>query len=64
MNREDVSISEKIFDLLSNHTYDGEGEVSWPEHLHNFVSMIQEEDEFFDEQVGLLLTYTLHESPL
>jgi len=45
-NREDVSISEKLFDLLSTHTYDGEGEVAWPKHLHNFISMIYEEDEF------------------
>jgi len=53
----------KLFNLLSTYTYDGEGEVAWPEHLYNFLSMIHEEDEFSDEQVGLLLAYTLHESP-
>jgi len=49
-NHEDVSISGKLFDLLCTHTYDSEGEVAWPEHLHNFISMIHEEDEFSDEQ--------------
>ena len=63
LNHEDVSISGKIFELLSTHTYDGEGKVAWLEHLHNFLSMIHEEDEFSDEQVGLLLVYTLRESP-
>jgi len=43
--------------------YDGEGEVAWPEHLHNFLSMIHEEDEFSNEQACLLLAYTLRESP-
>ena len=63
MNQEDVSISGKIFNLFSTHRYDGEGEVAWPEHLHNFLSMIHEEDELSDEQVSLLLAYTLCESP-
>lgn len=62
-NREDVSISGKLFDLFSTHTYDGEGKVSWPEHLHIFISMIHEEDEFFYEHVSFLLAYTLHKSP-
>ena len=31
--------------------------------LTNFLSMIHEEDKFFDEQFGLFLSYTLHESP-
>lgn len=61
-NREDVSISGKLFDLLSTHTYDGEGEVALPEHLYNFNFMIYEEDEFSDEQASLMLAYTLHES--
>ena len=42
-NREDVSILGKIFNLFSTHKYDGEGEVTWLEHLHNFLSMIHEE---------------------
>ncbi len=62
-NHEDVSISGKLFDLLSTHTYDGEGEVAWPEDLHNFLSMIHEEDEFTDEHASLLLAFTLRESP-
>jgi len=62
-NREDVSISGKLFDLLSTHTYDGEGEVAWLEHLHNFLSMIYEEDEFTNKQASLLLVFTLRESP-
>ena len=43
--------------------YDGEGEVAWPKHLHKLISMIYEEDEFTDEQVRSLISYTLHESP-
>lgn len=62
-NCEDVSILGKIFYLLSTHTYDGEGEVAKPGHLHKFLSMIHEEDEFSDKQVSLLLAYTLCESP-
>ena len=52
-----------LFSVLSTYTYDGEGEAAWHEHLHNFLSMIHQEDEFSDEQVSLLLAYTLHESP-
>ena len=63
LNREDVSISGKLFNLFSTRTYDGEGEVAWPKHLHNFLSMIHEEDEFSDEQINLMLAYTLRESP-
>lgn len=43
--------------------YNGEGEVACSEHLHKFLSMIHEEDEFSDEQAHLLLAYTLRESP-
>lgn len=63
-NHEDVSISRKSFNLLPTHTCDREGEVAWPEHLHNFLSMIDEEDDFCDKQVGLLLAYTHWESPV
>ena len=62
-NHEDVSISGKIFDLLSTHMYDGDGKVAWPEHAPNFFSMIHEEDEFSNEHASLLLAYTLRESP-
>lgn len=62
-NCEDVSMSGKLFDLLSTHTYDGEGKVALPKHLHNLPSMIHEEDEFSDEQASLLLAYTLRKSP-
>ena len=53
----------EFLDLLFEFTYDGEGEVAWLEHLYNFLFMIYEGDEFFDEQAGLLLVYTLRESP-
>jgi len=62
-NHEDVSITGNIFNLLSTHAYDGEGEVAWPMHLHNFLSMLHEEDEFSDEEASLLLSYALHKSP-
>lgn len=63
MNHEDVSISGKIFDLLSTHMYDGEDKAAWPEHLHNFLSTIHVENEFSDKYAGSLLAYTLPESP-
>jgi len=62
-NHEDVSITGEFFDLLSNFTYDGEGEVAWPEYLHDFISMLHEEDYFSDEQDSLMVAYTLRESP-
>jgi len=40
---------------------DCEGKVAWLEYLHDFLSMLHEEDEFFDEHAGLLLAYTIHE---
>lgn len=48
-NREDVSISGKLFVLLSTDTHDGEGKAAWLEHLYYFIFMIYEEDEFFYE---------------
>jgi len=62
-NCEDVCTSGKLFNLLSTHTYDGKGKVAWPEQLHNFLSMIYEENEFIDERAGLLLAYTFREAP-
>lgn len=53
----------EAFNILSTHTYDGEGKVSFLEHLYNFIFMIYEEDHFFDEHIGLLLAYTLRKSP-
>jgi len=43
--------------------YDGEAKVACPTCLHNFLSMLHEEDEFSDKQAGLLLAYILRESP-
>jgi len=43
--------------------YDGDGEVAWPEHLHNFPSMIHEEDEISDQHASFFPSYTLRESP-
>ena len=63
LNREDVSTLGKIFNLFSTHTYDGEGKVANHEHLHNFISMIYEENKFTNEQESLLLAFALHESP-
>ena len=37
--------------------------MAWPEHLHNFLSMIYEEDEFTNKQASLMLAFTLRESP-
>jgi len=49
---------------LSTYTYDGEGEVALPEYLHEFLSMLHEEDGCFDKKTNFLLTYTLRESRL
>ena len=43
--------------------FDGEGEVDWPQYLHEFISMLYEEDGCSDEHANLLLAHTLHESP-
>ena len=59
LNQEDVTITREFFDHLSTYTYDGEGEVAWPEFLHDFLSMLHEEDGCSDEQANLLLAYTL-----
>ena len=52
----------EFFDILSTFTYDGEGEVAWPEYLHDFISMLHEEDGCSDEQADFLLAHTLRES--
>ena len=62
-NVESITITREFFDHLSTYTYDGEGKVAWPEFLHDFISMLHEEDGCFDKQASLLLAYTLCESP-
>jgi len=37
---------EEFYDLLSEFTYDGEGEVAWPENLHDFLSFVEDVEEF------------------
>lgn len=63
MNRDDVPITGEIFDLLSIYMYDGKGEVAWPKYLHEFISMLHEEDGGSHEHASLLLAHTLRESP-
>lgn len=53
----------EFYDLLSDFTYDGEGEVAWPEYLQDFLAFLEDADEFYEEYVNLLLSHTLHESP-
>jgi len=43
--------------------YDGEGEVVWIAYLQDFYAFIDDADDFFDEEVRLLLSHTLRESP-
>ena len=54
----------ELFDLLSEFTYDSEGEVACPVFLQNFVAMLDKADEYSDEEASPLLAYTLRESPL
>ena len=63
-NHEDVTITREFFEYFSTYMYDGEGEVAWPEYLHDFLSILHEEDGCSDKQAILLLAYTLRESPL
>ena len=62
LNHEDVTIMSEFFDHLSTYTYDGEGKVARHDYLHEFLSMLHEEDGCSDEQSSLLLAYTLRES--
>ena len=62
-NAEFVTITREFFDLLPTYTYDGEGEVAWPKFLHEFLSMLHEEDGCFDKHASFLLAYTLREYP-
>lgn len=39
--------------------YDGEGDVVWPEHLHDFLSFLENEEDFDEVHVSMLLAYTL-----
>ena len=50
-----VTIMREFLDLLSTYMYDGESEVAWIEFLHDFVSMLHEEDGCSDKQASLLL---------
>jgi len=57
-----LDIARDFFYLFSEFTYDGEGEVAWPEYLHNFFAFLEDADEFYEEEVNLLFSHTLHES--
>jgi len=63
LNHEDVTIMREFLDHLSIDTYDGEGEVAWPELSHDFLSMHHEEYGCSNEHVIFLLAYTLCKSP-
>jgi len=60
---EPLNITSDIFDLLFEFTYDGEGEVVWPEYLEEFYEFLDNTDELYAEEVSCLLSYTLCESP-
>jgi len=53
----------EFYDLLSEFTYDGEGKVAWPEHLHEFLAFLEDAEEFDEVEVNVLLSITLHECP-
>ena len=56
-NHKYVTTTREFFYHLSTYTYDGEGEVAWLEFLHDFLSMLHEEDGCSDKQGNLLLAY-------
>lgn len=60
---EPLNITREFFDLLSEFTYDGEGEVAWLEYLEDFYAFLDNENEFYAEEVSLILSYVLRESP-
>lgn len=63
-NDEPIGITWYFSDLFSEFMYDDEGKVLWPVYLQYFFSMLENEDECFDEEASMLLSYTLCESTL
>lgn len=53
---------EGVFNLLSEFMYDGEDKVAWPEYLEDFSVFLENVNEFYAEEVSLLLSYTLRET--
>ena len=59
-----LNITREFSDLLFKFTYDGEGKVAWLEYLEDFYAFLNDADNFYVEEVSLLLSYTLRESQL
>lgn len=57
-----LNITRAFFDILSEFTYDGEGEVSWSEYLAEFYVFLENANDFYAKEVRILLLYSLHES--
>lgn len=41
--------------------YDSEGEVSWTKYLHEFLAFLEDQDEFDEVEVILMLSHTLRD---
>ncbi len=50
-----LNITREFFELLSEFMYDCEGEVAWPMFLQDLFSMLDKEDECYDEEASLCL---------
>lgn len=59
---EPLNIMREFFDLLSKFIYDGEVKVASSEYLEDFYVFLENANEFYAEEVSLLLSYTLCES--
>jgi len=57
-----LNILRDFSDIFFDFTYDGEGEVAWPEYLEDLYAFLI--DEFYVEETSVLLASTLLESPL
>jgi len=51
-------VERELWDHLSHLTYDGEGEVAWPEHLDDLHALSQGMEDFNEIKVCSLLTHT------
>jgi len=63
-NRHSFEVKREFLDDLLEITYDGEGEVSWPEHLDDFHAFMDNVEGFNEIEVCMLLAHTLYEYPL
>lgn len=56
-------VEREFWDEFSKITYDGEGELAWPEHLDYFHVLMENTEGFNETKVYTLLAHTLRDYP-